>query len=327
MKKLQIPIWDRLYRPDRFLRDPKVKAIIKVQDTILEATRKFLHSKGFIELLVPVIAPVTDPGIRQAQFFEMQFYNQRARLVSSAILYKIASMIAFEKIYTIAINIRKEPIDLENFDRTLSEFRQIDIEVKEASRKQIQRLSEDLIIHIIKSVKHENEEELKILGRDLRIPHKPFREYTFREAVEFAETFGYGIGPDGELSRDAEIALSKVHYDPFWILDYPKEVRGFYYKEKEDGTLLDMDLIFPEGFGEGASGGERELEPVKVVQRMRITGVEPSEYEWFLKVLESGITKCSGIGFGVERLTRWICGLESIVEAIPFPKLPGYLGV
>ena len=50
--------------------------------------------------------------------------------------------------------------------------------------------------------------------------------------------------------------------DPFWIIDIPVNEREFYDREDPDneGYLMDMDLIYPEGFGEAISGGEREFE-------------------------------------------------------------------
>jgi asparaginyl-tRNA synthetase len=50
--------------------------------------------------------------------------------------------------------------------------------------------------------------------------------------------------------------------EPLWLLDFPKENREFYDREypEQPGILKDMDLIYPEGYGEALSGGEREFE-------------------------------------------------------------------
>jgi len=42
-------------------------------------------------------------------------------------------------------------------------------------------------------------------------------------------------------------------------------------------------------------------------------------------MLKSGILPSSGFGIGVERLTRFICGLDTVWEAVPFPKIPGVI--
>ena len=42
------------------------------------------------------------------------------------------------------------------------------------------------------------------------------------------------------------------------IVDIPLQEREFYDREKdeEEGVLMDMDLIYPHGYGEAISGGE-----------------------------------------------------------------------
>jgi len=317
----------RIFKRHLLLDNPVYRCVFLIQSTILRAARDFLYRKGFIELIAPVIAPVTDPGIRLANVFTVDFYEEKAVLVTSAILYKFAGLLVHDKIYYIAHNIRLEPIDPRIFDRTLAEFRQIDIEVAHATREDIMRLSEDLLIHIIERVKKENDEELALLERELKVPKKPFKVLSFEEAVSIAKEGGYGLDPSGELSREAEIYISKLHKEPVWIVDYPAKVRGFYYRKKDDERLLDMDLLYPQGFGEAASGGEREVDPLKVRERMLETGVNPGKYLWLFELLHKGVPPCAGIGFGLERLTRFITGMSDIIDVVPFPKTPGYLGI
>ncbi|MDH5713221.1 MAG: hypothetical protein OEY83_04700, partial [Candidatus Bathyarchaeota archaeon] len=112
---------------------------------------------------------------------------------------------------------------------------------------------------------------------------------------------------------------------PFFIYDYPLMARGFYDREDPNrpGILRDFDMLYPEGFGEAISGGEREHTYEGVLKRMKLTGEDPEKYGWYLQMLKEGIPFSVGFGIGVERLTRWICGLKTIWEAVPFPKVPG----
>ncbi len=101
--------------------------------------------------------------------------------------------------------------------------------------------------------------------------------------------------------------------------------RGFYDREDPDrpGVLRDFDLVYPEGFGEAISGGEREFQLERVLARIRSNGEDPGAYGWYLEMLGEGVPPSAGLGIGVERLTRFVCGLEKIWEAVPFPKVPG----
>jgi len=66
----------------------RYKTVFKVQASALRAIREFLDSKGFVEVLSPIVGPVTDPGIRGAKQATIDFYGAEYKVMSSAILYK-----------------------------------------------------------------------------------------------------------------------------------------------------------------------------------------------------------------------------------------------
>jgi asparaginyl-tRNA synthetase len=112
---------------------------------------------------------------------------------------------------------------------------------------------------------------------------------------------------------------------PFFVTDYPKGSRGFYDRENPDapGYLRNFDLIAPEGYGELCSGSEREYDYRRIVARIRETGENPAKYGWYLDLVREGIPASAGFGIGVERLTRYIAGLDMVWQANAYPKLPG----
>ena len=40
-----------------------------------------------------------------------------------------------------------------------------------------------------------------------------------------------------------------------------------------------------------------------------------------------GIKLSTGFGIGIERFTRFICGVERIEDVSPFPKIPGKISL
>jgi hypothetical protein len=50
--------------------------------------RDWLDSHGFLELLPPIIGPVTDPGIRGAKHGSIDYYGREYKVMISAILHK-----------------------------------------------------------------------------------------------------------------------------------------------------------------------------------------------------------------------------------------------
>jgi asparaginyl-tRNA synthetase len=177
------------------------------------------------------------------------------------------------------------------------------------------RLGERLVTFTLTHVKKTCRKEMAHFKRDLKIPKAPFAKITYTEAYK-------KFGPE------FEIVLSERHEDPFWIVDIPLEQREFYDREdpKRHGILLDYDLIYPEGFGEALSGGEREYEYERIKKRILQFGMKVDELKWFLEFAKLGIPKSAGFGIGVERLTRFCCGVKRIDEVSLFPKIPGSWG-
>jgi len=307
------------------LRNAEAIRVLKIQDEIVSENRAFLKREGFLEILAPIIGPVTDPGIRGAKQVSIDYYGANFKIMSSMILYKQMMITAIPKIFALSPNIRLEPLETVKTRRHLTEFRQIDLEVANATYKDVMELGERMLCHIMAKMKQKYSNELEEQKRILKVPRRPFKKYAYKEAIEILKNLGIHIEYGLEIHWNGEEALSKVHSEPFWITDYPITARGFYYREHEDNPaiLKDFDLIYPEGFGEAISGGEREYRYDKVVERMRRSGENISDYGWYLEMLRSGIPLSAGFGIGVERLTRFICGLENIWDAVPFPRVAG----
>lgn len=309
------------------IREPRTVCVLKIQDGIIAAIREYLRCQGFIEILAPIIGPVTDPGIRGAKQVSIDYYGTEFKLMSSMILYKQMAVSSLRKIFSISPNVRIEPLETVKTRRHLTEFRQVDIEAAYATYKEMMRLGEEMLCYVIKDIKEKFGKELRKLGRELEIPKTPFKTYTHCEAVDILKSIGFSLSYQEEIPWDAEEKLSAVHKQPFWVTDYPITARGFYYPEhpNKPGILKDFDLFYPEGYGEAISGGEREHRYEKVVERIRQSGEDPAKYGWYLEMLKEGVPSSAGFGIGIERLTRYICGTENIWEAVAFPKVAGVI--
>lgn len=309
----------------RAIRHPKMRLILVIQDQILTSLREFLRKKEFMEILAPIIGPATDPGIRGAKQASVSYYGAPFKIMSSMILYKQMMISSFERIFALSPNIRLEPIESAETTRHLAEFRQVDLEMAYGSYDDAMNLAEELLVSVVRDVREHCSEELNGLGRNLREMKGPFKRLTHKQAVELLRSKGHVCSFVEEIPWNAEAALSTMYEKPFFIYDYPLVSRGFYDREdpSRPGILRDFDMLYPEGFGEAISGGEREHTYGGVLKRMKLTGVDPEEYGWYLQMLKDGVPPSVGFGIGVERLTKWICGLKTIWEAVPFPKVPG----
>src|SRR5215472_18824356 len=88
--------------PLKHISADSTRLMLQVQHALLAAVREFLSTRGFTELLMPIIGPVTDPGTRGSKQVDVDYYGHRYKLMTSAILYQQASLTMFDRIFTIA---------------------------------------------------------------------------------------------------------------------------------------------------------------------------------------------------------------------------------
>ncbi len=303
----------------------EVKIALQVQHRILLESRKTLNFLDFKEFLAPVVGPATDPGIKGAKQISFDYYGKSYKVMSSIILYKQALIRTFDNIYAFSPNVRIEPISNKKSTRHLCEFYQLDLEMRDKSIHDVMSKTEFFLVTLFKKVKRACNQLFEELERDFIVPQIPFPVLTYSEFFDIAQSMDYTISYGEEIPWEVEEELSKKMVEPFWIVDYPVGSRGFYYKEnpEQPGTLLTMDLIYPEGFGEASSGGERETDVRKIKQLLHSTEENISNYKWYLDMLSVDGQPSSGLGIGVERLTRYMLGYEDIGNCTAFPKKPG----
>ena len=294
------------------LRDPFVRAAVTVKSKVIAESGNFLRGKGFVELLPTIISPVTDPLNHEVHNAKFRYYDQEYKLMQSMIFHKQLACTAFDRIFIISPNVRLETSEKASSGRHLFEFTQIDLEMRDSRREDVMEVMEGLIVNVITSVKRDCGQALDYLGSDPAVPSRPFPKVKYLDAYD-------------QYGKDFETILSKSFTEPFWLIDIPIWEREFYDRLSDDGkTLVDMDLILPLGFGEVLSGGEREWEYRRIVKRMEFKGNDPKELSWYMEIAEDGgLVPTAGCGFGVERLTRYICSLDHVAKTRLFPKVPG----
>jgi len=141
------------------------------------------------------------------------------------------------------------------------------------------------------------------------------------EHLRLAQTFEWGK----DLGGSDETILSREFDRPVFITHYPREAKAFYMKRSaaDPRTVLNMDLLAPEGYGEIIGGSQREEDLEALTQAMIEKQIRPEEYQWYLDLRRFGSVPHSGFGLGLERTLAWLCGLRHVREAIPFPRTLG----
>ncbi len=307
-----------------WLRSKKMTAIMKVRATVFDAIREYFKNEGFYEFHSPIFQSTQSEG--GSELFEVKYFDTKLFLTQTWQLPAETAIYSLEKIYTIAPTFRAEK---SLTSRHLTEFWMAEMEVCWKSFEDIQSYGEALIKFIVKSVLDKNMAELQILERDVSkltpLLQKPFPRMTYTDALKILkEKADMDIEWGKDLRTIEEEKLTTFYDTPIIVTRYPKVVKAFYMKEdpKNPDVVLGCDFLAPEGFGEIIGGSEREENIDSIKKRLVAMGEDPKNYEMYLDTRRYGSVPHGGFGMGVERIVRWVCGLETIKDAIPFPRTP-----
>lgn len=295
---------------------------MKIRHTILQAFREHYVKKGYFEFTPPILQPTQCEG--GSTLFKVDYYKDKMFLSQTGQLYSEAYIFGLEKIFLISPTFRAEK---SKTSRHLSEFWMAEMEAAWMDLDGLQDDIEELIKHIVKKVLTNNQAELKLLKRDISklepIVKKKFNRMTYTEVLDFLkkkEKMKVEWGKD--LRTVEEENLSK-HFDvPTIITRYPKKIMAFYKpSDPEDKKVaLCLDVIAPEGYGEIVGGSQRSLDVKDMSKTLKAEGEDLENYKWYFESREFGSVPHSGHGLGIERVVAWMCGLDNIKDAIPFPR-------
>ncbi len=309
-----------------WLRSRKMTAIMKIRSTIFGAIDEYFRKEGFHEYHSPIFQSVQCEG--GSTLFTVDYFGKKdVFLAQTWQLYAEPAIFALEKIYTIAPSFRAEK---SKTSRHLTEYWHAEMEVAWAKFDEIIDHGEGLIKHMVKKVLENNKEELKTLNRDIKklepTVKKKFPRMTYDEAVKLLkEKCKMKVEWGKDLRTIEEDKLSDLYDIPIAVTRYPKKVKAFYMKEPEDSdpkkpVVNGVDFIAPEHYGEIIGGSERESDIKKIQKRLEEDGEDPKEYEFYMDTRRYGSVPHGGFGLGVERIIAWVCGLDNIKDAIPFPR-------
>ncbi|MEZ0393728.1 MAG: lysine--tRNA ligase [Desulfurococcaceae archaeon] len=323
---------------------PQVRRVLEVKFRTIEEMRKFMWSRGFVEVETPILQPVY--GGAEARPFTTKIWalDEEWYLRISLELYLKRFIVGgFDKVFEIGKVFRNEDIDAQHNP----EFTMMEAYEAYADYRDMMRLTEDLV-HAVATA---------VLGTaiveygDAKINlSPPFRALTMEEAFrEFAGIDPSAISDDEvkELLRrnavelaggyDRGRALVKLFdklvgrqhlVQPTFIMDYPRSSSPLAKPHRERADLAERFELFIAGM-EIANAYTELNDPVLQAEyfeeeerRRRLGDLEAHPYDRdFVNALEYGMPPTGGLGIGVDRLTMVYAGATSIKEVIPFPML------
>jgi asparaginyl-tRNA synthetase len=305
-----------------WLRSSKQVAIMKIRHRVVKAIRDFFDERGFTLMDPPILTPNAVEGT--STLFETPYFDLgNAYLTQSGQLYAEAGAMALGKVYTFGPTFRAEKSKTR---RHLTEFWMVEPEVAFNDLNDNMDLAEEFLEYIVQTILTEKAEELKVLERDttkLQNVKRPFPRVHYDEAVEILKKNGIDFQWGNDLGGTDETIVSEQYDRPIMVHHYPAEVKAFYMKRdpKDPKYALAVDVLAPEGYGEIIGGSQREDNLDFLLERIKEHNLPQSAFEWYLDLRRYGSVPHSGFGLGLERTVSWICGLDHLREAIPFPRM------
>ncbi|MBR3508293.1 MAG: aspartate--tRNA(Asn) ligase [Lachnospiraceae bacterium] len=300
------------------LRTDENQLMFKVQTVMVNAMRKFLLDRSFIEIHTPkLIGAASESG---ADVFAVDYFDRKAFLAQSPQFYKQMAMAAgFERIFETGPVFRAEK---SYTNRHTTEFTGFDLEFSYInSVKDVMKLEEELLTDMLRAVKEAYGEEIKeLFGKEVIVPTTPFPVIDLQELYAALEKeYGY-VAPEeekGDLTTEAEqlsfrYAQEKFGHEFLFVTGYSVDKRPFYHMRDEHGMPQGYDLIW-RGV-EITTGAQREHRYEILKKQAQEKGLD-QDVQFYLEFFKYGCPPHGGFGLGVDRMTMLLLDV-SIKEAM-----------
>ena len=307
-----------------WLRSKRQTAILLLRNELIRNIHKFFEKEDFVQVSAPILQPTASEGT--SSLFSVDFFDEEKVFLSqSGQFYMEAAAAALSKVYCFGPTFRAEKSSTR---RHLLEFWMVEPEMAFCTLEGAMTWAEKLLEFVVQNTIQNGKKYLEILERNisgLENVKAPFPRLSYNEASGILKKKNPDFIPGKDLGGKDESLLSSAFDRPVFIHRYPKNIKAFYMKEDPKDPLLSLsfDLLATEAYGELIGGSERETKPEILIKNMQAHGAEEKDFKWYFDLRRYGNFPHSGFGLGLERLVSWVCGLDHVREALPFPRLYG----
>jgi asparaginyl-tRNA synthetase len=305
-----------------WIRAPRQHAILRIRAEVIDAVRDYFNSRHFVLADTPIFTPAACEGT--TTLFPVPYFDDStAFLTQSGQLYNEANAMALGRVYCFGPTFRAEKSKTR---RHLTEFWMVEPEVAYADLNDVMTLGEGLVVSVIERVLERRQRELQTLERDtakLERIKGPFPRVSYDDAAAILKKKGLPFEWGGDFGAPDETALSEEYDQPVFVHGFPSAIKAFYMKPHPERpeVSLSVDLLAPEGYGEIIGGGQRLDDLDLLLRRIKEHDLPQEAFEWYLDLRRYGSVPHAGFGMGIERVVTWICGIDHLREAIPYPRM------
>ena len=305
-----------------WLRSKRQHAIMRVRNELTFGIRDFFYSRNYVNIDSPILTPAACEGT--STLFETDYFGEKAYLSQSGQLYLEPAAAAHGKVYCFGPTFRAEKSKTR---RHLMEFWMVEPEVAWMRFDGLLDLAEEFVSTLVARILDRCKQELEWLERDVArlepAAARPYPRIDYGDAVGKLRAKGFDVTFGDDFGGDEETALADESGKPTLITRYPAAIKAFYMEPDplDPARALAVDMIAPDGYGEIIGGSERISSPEKLESRIAEHNLPLAAFQWYLDVRRYGGFPHSGFGMGIERVVTWLCGLQHLREAIPYPRM------
>jgi len=322
------------------------QAVFRVRSVVAMAIHDYFQKEGFLYLHAPILTAsdcegagemfqVTTQDLEKIAksgkvSYDDDFFGKKVGLSVSTQFEAETFAQSFSKVYTFGPTFRA---DKSHTPYHVAEFWQIEPEVAFCDLDGIMDIAEDLMKHVIKYTLEHAKEEMAYLDKHVeegliekltKVLTAKFKRVTYKECIEILKkskkNFEFTPEYGEDIAKEHEKYLTEYFDCPFFLTMWPKELKAFYMKQMDDGTVAGADLELP-GIGEVFGMSQREDDYETLLDRMKKLDMKVEDYDWYLKLRKYGTCERSGFGIGFERLLMYITGMSSIKDVTAYPRV------
>lgn len=321
------------------LRTNTFSAVFRIKSGISFATHTFFNENNYLHLDPNIITTneceggagvfqITENDLLKLPknfTWEKDHFDKPVFLTVSSQLQLEAISCALGAVYTTNKSFRSEH---SNTSKHLSEFAHLEIENTFIDLEYLMDISEKYIKYIGTYLLKNNMEDITaldtfvskgLLDRIKTICETTFIRIDYTDAIDLLKQSNLNINFGDDLSTEHETFLTEHFNSPVFVKNWAGEIKPFYMKQNENGTVANFDLLVPYKVGELIGGSMREENFEILLTSMKQKGIEPKSMEWYIDLRRYGTVQHGGFGLGLDRLCMLMTGMENIKDTIPFP--------
>lgn len=323
--------------------NPEVKATFINRTKIVQAIRRFLDNRGFLEVETPIMNPIAGganarPFITHHNALDMDMYLR----IATELYLKRLIVGGLERVYEMGRIFRNEGVD----NRHSPEFTTVETYQAFADYNEVMDMTEALVAQVAQDVLGTT----KITYQGTELDFGNCRRITMIEAVKNAVGKDFSavttieearaIADELSVPYEQRHSIGEIMYQvfdekveetliqPTFVIQYPTAVSPLAKRNKENPDFVDRFEFFI--YGRELANGFSELnDPIDQKQRFidqqkqRESGDDEAHMmdDDFITALEYGLAPTGGLGIGVDRLVMLLTDSPSIRDVILFPHM------